>query len=318
MSQPAEEELSPWTIRPQVLLQHFCCVMLLAMVFFNFVVSVGDERARLGKTATELKKPKEAALFYREALSVDPWQGEHFRQCALSLISAGLEDDKTKKECVKLAERVVELDAHRAVGYNLLGRVYSHCGQVEKARGAYTRALELDAINYPSFYIDLANDALGRGDSEGARLLLQATVQRFPEETFAAMFDFRAKSIRTQLADAHVLLGDLANPVQHPQLAEPHFARAVELNDKSRLALFGLAVALYHMDRPADALGPAQTLVRLEPGYGPGLRVARQIYQQLGNSAEVEALTRMIEAPPTPPSTAPADPSPAGAPPAGE
>lgn len=293
---PDDQPLSPWAIRPQVLLQHTGCVLLLAMVFFNFVVAVGEERARYGKAATELGKTKEAALFYREALSVDPWQGEHFRQCTLSLLQTGLPDDKVKKEARELAERVVQLDSHRAVGYNLLGRIYTHTGSPEKARDAYRRALELDSVNYPSFYIDLANDALRRNDAEQARLLLEATVQRFPEETFAAMFDFRARSIRTQLADAHVLLGDLANPVQNPAQAELHFAHAARLNDKSRLALFGLGVSLYHQDRYNDALKPAESLVQLEPGYGPGLRLARDIYEKLGRKTDAEAMQKKIDA----------------------
>jgi len=314
---PVEEEVSPWTIRPQVLLQHTCCVLLLAMVFFNFVVALGDERARYGKTATELGKIKEAALFYREALSIDPWQGEHYRQCALSLLTAGLTDDKLRKEAREMAERVVQLDSHRAVGYNLLGRIYANAGPQEKAADAYRQALQIDDINYPSFYIDLANDLLTRESNEQARLLLLATLQRFPEEAFVTMFDFRAKSIRMQLADAHVLLGDLSNPVQNPVAAEGYFAHAVKLNDKTRLGLFGLGVALYHQKRWEDALKPAETLIKLEPGYGPGLRLARDIYAALGRQAEVEALDKQINSPPSSPPSGRPEPAPAASPPAG-
>ncbi len=250
----AEEEISPWTLRPYVVLTYF---MLATMgigaaldMAFGMAQSHSEEAEfwlRRGEVAQALRED-------RISIELNPFQGSYYHHYGLTY-SAALAtklDKTTPAEFLKIAERAVVLDSHRAVHWDLLHKALLANKQTEPARNALMHALECDPVNYPSFYVNLA-DLLSAPEQRSQReALLVSCARRFPVDVLDSMFSFRSEDIVRQLSEVYMLLADMTDR-SHPELALDYYDQILALSPDEPNARLGRIVCLVNLNRLPDA-----------------------------------------------------------------
>ena len=265
------EPRSEWSLRPSMAVQYLGSALLLALVTLNAVGGMGDLLGAQARTATERGLEDLALESYRQAARWDPLQGEHQRQASLLLldrVAAARGASEAARELDERSARAVALDPWRAVSQSTRGRALEVLGRPEEAVPFYRRALELDPVNYPSFYLDVARVQAQKGDVEGARALLLAALPRFPEEAAGQMFSFRRTALQEQLSDVYLNLALMTRPGSPDRMA--WLEKSAALNPTSRASRFALAAERYERARGLEAGG------REEP--------ARALFQEVGRT----------------------------------
>ncbi len=289
---PTPQPASPWSVRPGLALQYLGSLLLLGLVWVGARWGLGDYLAGQARLAGDAHREEVALDLYRAAARWDPLQGEHERQATLILLESSLGEDADPdrtREALQRSTRAVELDPHRAVSHSAHGRVLEALGRFQEAEASYRRALEIDPVNFPSFYLDVARMmALGR-DLQGARRFLQQALERYPTEAFAVMFNFRSAALDQQLAEVHLHLA-LMYPVGASQRLE-HLEKAGNLNPMSSQIRFVLATERFQEGLRFEAEGDQEKarplfedvtrtmldLYRSDPGYLPLQNFLREL-----------------------------------------
>lgn len=289
---PTPQPASPWSIRPGLLFQYLGCLLLLGLVWVGARWGLGDYLAGQARLAGDGHREEVALDLYRAAASWDPLQGEHERQATLILLESSLGEDadpERNREALQRSTRAVELDPHRAVSHSAHGRVLEALGRFQEAEASYRRALEIDPVNFPSFYLDIARMMALSGDLKGARSFLEQALERYPVEAFAVMFDFRSAALDQQLAEVHLHLA-LMYPVGASQRRE-NLEKAVTLNPLSSQIRFVLATERFREGLRLEADGDQEKarslfedvnrtmldLYQNEPGYLPLQEFLREL-----------------------------------------
>ncbi|MBI3925909.1 MAG: O-antigen ligase family protein [Armatimonadetes bacterium] len=279
-------ERSPWSIRPGLMMGYTVSLMLLVLFMFNGFAAKGEHLATLAGLASQAGEHQAAIDLYRMAIELDPLQGEHYRRLGILLLADPPDEDR-KKMLMALASRAVQLDGHRAVAHDFLGKVSALQHGAESGRPHFRRALELDPVNYPSFYASVGESY--RPGEEALRIY-QAAVERFPEEEIQQMMSFRADSVRKQLSQIYGRLGGFYHPVSRARDAERLYRRALELDPGNPAGLFGLANLHVLAGHPAQALPLAVQVYGQSPTFAPNLDILRKCYQSLGMEPELRRL----------------------------
>lgn len=262
----AVEEISPWTLRPQVVFTYFLLAVLgvAAAADLSFGMAqqyneTAERWMRRGEIAKALGCDEAAVIF-------NPFQGSYFHHYGLTYSAAlATKMEKVSAErFLKIAERAVELDTHRAVHWDLLHKALLSNKRPDLARTALQRALECDPINYPSFYIGLAELLDRPEDRSQKERVLMACVQRFPSESLASMFTFRSSDIVRQLCDAYMLLADMSDH-NHPELALGYYDQFLKLLPEEPNARLGRIVSLINLNRLPEAHRDALSLYKDVP-----------------------------------------------------
>lgn len=250
----AEEEISPWTLRPQVVLTYFLLAAFGLAAAFD--MAFGLAQAANEKSEFWLRRGEIAQALKEDQVSIElnPFQASYFHHYGLSYSAAmATKLDKVKpEEFLRIAERAVALDSHRAVHWDLLHKALIANKQDQQAGIALQRALECDPVNYPSFYVNLA-DLLTAPEqrSQRERLLLSCS-QRFPVDALNSMFEFRSNDIVRQLSEVYMLLADQTDH-RHPELALSYYDQILKLSPEEPNARLGRIVCLVNLNRLTDA-----------------------------------------------------------------
>ncbi|MHB2016043.1 MAG: O-antigen ligase family protein [Candidatus Xenobia bacterium] len=184
-----------------------------------------------------------------------------------------------------LARRAVAVDSHRAVNWDRLGMLAGDMGQQELQKQAYARALQLDAVNFPQFYVHNAEVA---PDRNHAMALLDEAVRRTPPELIDDLKSFRQATVSTQLAEVYTARGNLRADQQQYQGAIDDFTEALKLDNKNVLASLGKGVSLDNLHQSAAALPYLTDAVRLDPKQGAYHVLLAACYQHLGRDADCQ------------------------------
>lgn len=262
----AVEDISPWTLRPQVVFTYFLLAVLgvAAAADLSFgMAQQYNEAAELWMRRGEVARALDCDL---AAVRFNPFQGSYFHHYGLSY-SAALAtkmDKVTAPRFLQIAERAVQLDSHRAVHWDLLHKALRANKRPDLARTALQHALECDPVNYPSFYIGLAELLEAPADRSQKERVLMACVQRFPSESLSSMFSFRSSDIVRQLCDAYMLLADLTDR-NHPELALSYYDQFLKLQPDEPNARLGRIVCLINLNRLPDAHREALALYKKLP-----------------------------------------------------
>lgn len=279
-----EEPRSDWSIRPTMLVQYLGSLALLVLLGLNAVGSMGDFMGAQARVAADHRREDLALQYYRLAAQWDPLQGEHQRQAALLLLGefyAGRGNAELAGELLARSAEAVALDPHRAVSQSTRGRSLEAVGRWQEAEPFFRRALELDPVNYPSFYLDVARLMARGNDLAGARSFLVAALPRFPRDVKGQMFNFRSEAIDDQLSDVYLNLALLTPPGAPERMA--WLEKSVELSPAARGSRFALAAERYELARQLERQGKAdqataifqqvarvfQELYGEEPGFRP-------------------------------------------------
>ncbi|MBN9419894.1 MAG: O-antigen ligase family protein [Candidatus Eremiobacteraeota bacterium] len=251
---PADEEISPWTLRPQVILTYFMLATLGIGAAFDMAFGMAQAHS---ERAESLMRRSEVALALQEdkiSIELNPFQGAYYHHYGLAY-SAALAlklEKKTPAEFLRIAERAVSLDSHRAVHWDLLHKALVSNKQTEKAQFALQKALECDPVNYPSFYVNLAELQTAPEQRSQRERILLACAQRFPADSLGVMFDFRSNDIVRQLSEVYMLLAD-GTDRNHPELALSYYDQILKLNPDEPNARLGRIVSLVNLNRLPEA-----------------------------------------------------------------
>lgn len=274
---PALRPRSPWSIRPALGLQFLVSLLLLGVVWVGARWGLGDYLASQARLASEAHREDLALDLYRAATRWDPLQGEHERQAALILLDGilvGRGTPESRMEALQRTTRAVELDAGRAVNHSAHGRVLEALGRFAEAEASYRKALQLDPVNFPSFYLDIARMMAQGGDLEEARRFLEEALGRYPREASAVMFTFRSAALDEQLAEIHLHLA-LMHPSGSSERLE-NLKKSVSLNPGSSQARYALAVEDFQEGVRLEAAGHPE---RARPVFQRVHRILIDLYR---------------------------------------
>ncbi len=283
-----EAPRSEWSIRPGLFVNFLGAVALFGLVALNLFTTASERLLAAGQAQATARHPEIAEQIYRKALSFDPYSGENHRFLSLLLL-ARMKTPEQRLEVRRLALRAASLDRDRPVTLSALGQVLSELGDKEGARAAYTRALQLDPVNYPAFYMELANLEADTGHPERAGEVLAEARKRFPLEALgpsSGMLGFRSEALKAPLAMIYAASGARENPTKNPAVAEGYFKIALELQPDNPDALFGLGVAQYAQGRLPEAIATLEKVDKLIPNFAPCLGFLEQAYLHNGDAAK--------------------------------
>ncbi|MCW5866289.1 MAG: O-antigen ligase family protein [Candidatus Eremiobacteraeota bacterium] len=251
---PVDEEISPWTLRPQVVLTYFLLAALGIAAAFD--MAFGMAQAANEKSEIWLRRGEVARALKEDQISIElnPFQGSYFHHYGLSYSAAlATKLDKVKpEEFLRIAERAVVLDSHRAVHWDLLHKALVSNKNNQQAQVALQRALECDPVNYPSFYVNLAELLSAPEQRSQRERLLLSCAQRFPVDALSSMFEFRSNDIVRQLSEVYMLLADQTDH-NHPELALSYYDQILKLSPDEPNARLGRIVSLVNLNRLAEA-----------------------------------------------------------------
>ena len=261
--QPPSPDLSPWTLRPHVVLTYFLLAALGVGAAFDMTFALAQGANERAEFLLKSGNVPDALKCDADSILLNPFQGAYFHHYGLTY-SAGLAkklDKLTPKEFLSLAERSVALDSHRAVHWDLLHKALIVNHKPEQARIALHHALECDPVNYPSFYVNLA-DLLTKPEERAQREhILMACVERFPPDALNSMFSFRSSDIVRQLAEVYMLLADQTDH-SHPEIALGYYDQYLKLQPDEPNARMGRIVSLVNLGRLREARVEAVALYR--------------------------------------------------------
>jgi len=108
-----------------------------------------------------------------------------------------------------------------------------------------------------------------------------------PATTEAARHEFQEElKINSQSAGAEYYLGELARQESKLSEAIDHYSRATQLSPAFAEAYFGLGRSLLDSEKPADAVQPLETAVKLAPDNPTAHLALATAYQRLGRKQD--------------------------------
>ncbi|MCI0745469.1 MAG: tetratricopeptide repeat protein [Verrucomicrobia subdivision 3 bacterium] len=232
--------------------------------------SRADANDSLGHALLLRDEYQRAEGYFRKALAIDPTLATANARLASALIHQG-----KMREAATILEKAQSLNAD---GHRLLGEVYQHLEEFEKAKASYTKAIALNADLTEAHYG--LSKALNRlGEREQANNHFQ---------TFSALrdrADQRGRDVRANydtmaitkksVAQTHTDVGRVYMKTGRIREAEGLWLKAAELDPTNTLCRLQLAVMYQQTGKSREALkcyeqvasvDPADALVQLNLG----------------------------------------------------
>ncbi len=262
------EVVTTWTLRPRVILAYSgmtFCGLLLAFNFMWCLATFYHEVSELALNRSQPPRLKEAVELAKVAVRLNPFQGSYFHHLGLAALAFQQSDAKNapkSEEVLGWALRAVALDSHRAVHFDLCAKAHLRLKQNSQATAAMRRAISLDPVNYPSFYVFLAERS--SSDIQKERILTTC-LRRFPATAYEVMFDFRRDEIARQLAVVYLMLGQVADPSKHPERALEYYEALAKLQPNDSNALSAIMVCQVNLKRYLAARQTALRLHKVDP-----------------------------------------------------
>ncbi|MDP9242031.1 MAG: tetratricopeptide repeat protein [Actinomycetota bacterium] len=151
---------------------------------------------------------------------------------------------------IELLERAVELDPDNAVAFTERGWALENLGpeHAEEAQAAYEKALALDPQS-PWAREGLAHVLETRGNVEEARAIYRSIVEEFGDD-------------RQTDPDLLEIGGWSHHRLGEHEAAEPMFRKALTIEPGRPSLGFDLALVLFHLGRPEEALAQLEATLR--------------------------------------------------------
>lgn len=262
----SESENFRWRFRPWVVLNQAGSALLICLFAVNVWSASSSSYQELAQRAASLGKYEEANTLYLYALSLSPLDSELNHKFGLCLLSQWSQLNPERKRLLKhLAQNCVKLDSHRAVHYDLLGKVAEAEKNPQLFHQCALKTLEIDPVNFPSFYNNLAQAQSQLGAQRAALSTVWSAMDRFPDEVLAHIFDFRRDSLSRNLAELNLHAADLSDPVKNPRTSLAYYDKALTFAPEHAQAKFGRAVCLYHLERYQESVVIFEELYAKQP-----------------------------------------------------
>lgn len=284
------KQRSAWSVRPGLLLQYLALMPLMCILMYFLLSIYGSHYAAVAQLAARLQKPQQARELFLEASRLCPWESDYFRQASQVLVG---DKQEISEEVLEDARRALALDPHRAVNHNVWGRLQELAGL--DGRGALSRALELDPVNYPSFYTHLAEAYMARRQNAEALKVALDGWQRFPLRLVTQVNSVRVDELRAQLSDLGLVTSYLLLDVDGELARAERTLRAtLFLRPGLREAELALALVLHRSHRESKAVEMLQELAKRHPDWD----APAQILETLPPETQVTPAPRASDSPP--------------------
>lgn len=266
--------------------QYAVCLLLMIIIAANAAALPGEYYFSAGKQCENSARNDDALRFFRMAAASDPFFGEYQRRACVLLMPLA-QDEYVQQEIKLRAKICASLDSGRAASQNICGRALEMTGNPEEAEPYFLKALQLDPVNFPGFYLDVARMKARQGRVGEASQFLQDALKRYPESAFAAMFDFRTKELKSDIADICCALAFLEpqNSLERIKYLEKALYFAPE-----RLEL-RFAIGAEEYGYASGAKEPEQSAEH----YKRSASVFRELYKLDGGSEQVKRFLDLLK-----------------------
>ncbi len=209
-----EDARSSWSIRPSMVRQYMGALFCMVLLGLNARLAASLYYATFGQYFANHGREELALEYYRDAVREDPWRGEYHRHIAALLLNMHTEKkaDISFEELEENSALAIHLDPHRAVSCSVRGRALEAQGRWQEALTCFQRSLEIDRVNFPSTYANMARMLVNMGKNEEAIACMEYAIKQFPMSAFEDMFSFRVAQTRNELTDLYCYLITLTGP----------------------------------------------------------------------------------------------------------
>ncbi len=172
----------------------------------------------------------------------------------------------------RASQRLAATAPNSSQAQKLEAEAYESQADWEKAQAEYRKILERNEKE-PEIHFRLGRILLSKNppDREGA-------VKEFQEEL----------RVNPNNASAEFMLGETVRQGGQPEEAAKHFARAAKLDEGFVEAYLALGMSLNAAGKFADAVGPLQTYVKMQPGDAAGHYQLATAFARTGRKADAD------------------------------
>ncbi len=205
---------SSWSIRPSMVRQYAGALFCMVLLGLNAKLASGMYYATFGQYFADHGREELALEYYRDAVNGDPWSGDNHRHIAALLLNMHMDKraDISLEELEEHSALAQRLDPHRAVACSVRGRALEAQGRWQEALACFRRSLEIDRVNFPSTYANMARMLVNMGKNEEAIACMEYAIKQFPMSAFEDMFSFRVAQTLNELTDLYCYLITLTKP----------------------------------------------------------------------------------------------------------
>jgi O-antigen ligase len=175
------------------------------------------------------------------------------------------------------AQAAVRWDKHRALYRYFLAQVYLAGGQEDKFLEEMQQALNLDPVNYPGFYNQLADYWRSKGELDTALSYYQKVDKLYGDFTLQGLWNFRLEPLKRDLSITYRSMGDVYNFKADYLKAGLFYRKALDLNAQNAEAWIGLCYARYEAGNYAEAL----KALRQAEIYAPESEAVKKLREKL-------------------------------------
>jgi tetratricopeptide (TPR) repeat protein/GT2 family glycosyltransferase len=236
--------------------------------------------AILGSLFEQRQKWKEAIVFYRQSLKLNPQQPQVYYKTAQSLLKVGRED--IAADCWYRALTLMGKQAE-PTDYLRLGNLQQKLNQIDAASLCYRRALRLQPT-LTEAYDRLAEICLQQGKIEATIAIYQTGLKYNPQNSriyynlgkiFASNNNWQAAidcyqkalAIDANLWQIQHELGDAFSQQKSWQDAATAYRRAIELKADFFWSYNNLGYTLLHLQAPTEAIEVLQKALQLKQDF---------------------------------------------------
>jgi arylsulfatase A-like enzyme/tetratricopeptide (TPR) repeat protein len=258
----------------------------------------------IGSTLITQGKYEQAEKKIQRALEIDPQQGHAY----IALGQLALSHARVK-DAIQAFRRAIELDpgTSGADAYNRIGLVYLYTGELDKAREAYRKALEIDSLSGEA-HDGLANILVLEGRPEAAMAELQVALRFDPNQsralaTLASLVSqqgdqdralelcLQALKIAPKFSIAHNNLGLIYRRRGQYDLAEKHYLKAIEYRERADAAHVNLAQLYALQGKKEQSLEQFRKAIAANPSYPNPIALANLGAYHFNNGEVDQALS---------------------------
>jgi Flp pilus assembly protein TadD len=265
----------------------------------------------LGLVPLQQGRPQEAMLQFREALRIDPADGDAHDNLGNALFQLGRTD-----EAIAEYRKALELDPADADSHSNLGAAFSRQGRTEDAIAQFREAVRLNPFLGEPHY-DLGVALFQQGDAQEAIAEYRKALELDPADANAdcglgsalsqqgrieeAIAEFReALRINPTNADAHSGLGNALLHQGQIDDAIAEFREALRINPGLAVVHNNLGLILFQQGRPEEAVAEYRAALQCNPVYVEAQNNLGNALLRQGRTGEaIAAIQKALDLQPT-------------------
>lgn len=252
----------------------------------NQNAKLGLSDSLTGKAAEFLEADKllDAEELLKEAIALNSQNSAAFAGLGEYYDAIG-DDNESKANAIKNFEKALLIDKDLTEIYAPLGIFYYKLGDIVKADGYLTKAVETNPADAETqYYLGLVRYKQTRfNDAETAFRQAIKLYENSPD----------VGKLSQNIADAHFYLGEIYDILNRTDDAFTEYEEATKLNPKYVEALFEMGVINYNRGNYAEAVNNYKKVTQLKNDNWEGYSNLGDAYRKLGKYGDAEGVYRI-------------------------